>query len=240
CGYSPIFFFTAPYLAGVVGYSSWRTAAVFAPMAVAIVVGALIAGVWVSRAMPSLPMIVGCLLAGGGILLTRPLLHQDADFTVLALSLMLSGVGFGIAVVPLTSAVLSGVPGEHSGMAAAATNTMRQVGAVIGVAALGGLVNANLTDGLKSRLRELGIPPTFDSIIINGIETGKVPQGAGGTEGYEQTYGSIVTKVIQATYEAFHAGLDTALLVSGLLIFLAALVVVAGVLRQRFRPHVPV
>ncbi len=234
-GIFSIFFFTALYLQEVVGYSAWRTAAVFAPMAVAIVVGSLIAGAWVSRSMPSIPMIVGCALAGGGILLTRPLLHQDADFTVLALSLMVAGVGFGIAVVPLTSAVLSGVPGEHSGMAAAATNTMRQVGAVIGVAALGGLVNANLTSGLKSRLRELGIPPTFDSIIINGIETGKVPEGAGGADSYEQTYGSIVVKVIQATYEAFHAGLDTALLVSGLLIFLAALVVLAGVFRQRAR-----
>ncbi len=234
-GIFSIFFFSALYLQEVVGYSAWRTAAVFAPMAVSIVVGSLLSGAWVARTAASVPMIVGCLLAGGGILLARPLLHQDADFTALSVALMLAGVGFGIAVVPLTSAVLSGVPGEHSGMAAAATNTMRQVGAVIGVAALGALVNANLTDGLKSRLRELDIPPTFDSIIINGIETGKVPQGAGGTQGYEQTYGSIVAKVIQATYDAFHAGLETALLVSGLLIFLAALVVAVGMARQAAR-----
>ncbi|MDN5758351.1 MAG: MFS transporter [Tomitella sp.] len=231
-GIFSIFFFTALYLQEVVGYSPWRTAAVFAPMAVSIVVGSLIAGVWVSRTAASRPMIAGCLLAGGGILLTRPLLHQSADFTELAAALMLAGLGFGIAVVPLTSAVLSGVPGEHSGMAAAATNTMRQVGAVIGVAALGGLVNANLTDGLKDRLRDLGIPPNFDSIIIGAVETGTVPQGAGGTAGYEQTYGSIVTKVIQATYDAFLAGLQTALLVAGLLVFVAAFVVVIGEFRQ--------
>lgn len=233
-GIFSIFFFTALYLQEVVGYSAWRTAAVFGPMAVAIVAGALIAGAWVSRTAASVPMIVGCLLAGGGILLTRPFLHQDPDFTVLAVTLMLSGIGFGIAVVPLTSAVLSGVPGEHSGMAAAATNTMRQVGAVIGVAALGGLVNANLTTGLKDRLRALGIPPNFDSIIIGGIEQGKVPTGGGGVEGYKQSFGSIVVKVIDATYAAFHEGLETALLVAGLLIFLAALVVVVGHVRQRF------
>lgn len=232
-GIFSIFFFTALYLQEVVGYSPWRTAAVFAPMAVAIGVGSLVAGRWVARTSAVGPMITGCLLAGGGILLTRPYLHQGADFQALSLTLMLAGLGFGVAVVPLTAAVLSGVPAEHSGMAAAATNTMRQVGAVVGVAALGGLVNANLTDGLKDRLRALDIPPNFDAIIINAIKTGAVPEGSGGVGGYEQSYGSIVIKVIGATYEAFHAGLNTALLVSAALIFAAAAVTALAAWRQR-------
>ncbi len=237
-GIFAIFFFSALYLQEVVGYSPWRTAAVFAPMAVAIVVGSLTSGVWTARAPANVPMLVGCLLSGVGILLARAQLHQDANFTMLALSLMVAGAGFGISVVPLTSAVLSGVPAEHSGMAAAATNTMRQVGAVVGVAALGGLVNANLTSGLKGRLRELNIPVNFDSIIINAIETGSVPQGGGGAAGYEQSYGSVVNQVIQATYGAFHAGLDTALLVSALLTFAAAGAVAVGLWRQWHAPMV--
>ena len=69
----------------------------------------------------------------------------DLTFWLLALALALAGLGFGVTVVPLTSAVLSHVPARHSGMAASATNTARQLGAVVGVAVLGAIVNAHLT-----------------------------------------------------------------------------------------------
>ncbi|MFF3566221.1 MFS transporter [Nocardia jiangxiensis] len=219
-GIFSIFFFTALYLQEVVSYSGWRIAAVFAPMAVAIILGSLISGFWVASRGSRTPMIAGCVLGGAGILLTRQFLGVTVHFTPLALSLMLAGIGFGIAVVPLTSAVLSGVPAEHSGMAAAATNTIRQVGAVVGVAALGSLVNSFLNSDLTSRLNQLQIPANFQAIVIDAIETGNVP--AGGDQAASAAYGPIVDKVITATYAAFHRGLDVALLVSAVMILLAA------------------
>ncbi|MDG3012696.1 MFS transporter [Rhodococcus sp. D2-41] len=219
-GIFSIFFFTALYLQEVVGYSGWRTAAVFSPMAAAIVIGALLTGRWVARSHAATPMMTGCVIGAVGILLTRANLSMNPSFGPLAITLAIAGLGFGTAVVPLTSAVLGGVPAAHSGMAAAATNTMRQVGAVIGVAALGSLVNSHLTAGLTGRLDQLGIPGNFQSIIIDAIEKGTVP--AGGDQAASAAYGPIVNKVIHATYSAFHDGLDTALLVSAVLIFLAA------------------
>ncbi|WP_019929249.1 MFS transporter [Nocardia sp. BMG111209] len=219
-GIFSIFFFTALYLQEAVGYSGWRTAAVFAPMAVSIVLGSLLAGFWVAVRGSRTPLIVGCVLAAAGILLSREFLGTHVDFTPLALSLTVAGLGFGIAVVPLTSAVLAGVPAEQSGMAAAATNTMRQVGAVVGVAALGALVNSFLNADLVDRLNELQIPANFQSIIIDAIETGAVPNG--GDLADRASYGPIVDQVIGAAFEAFHRGLDVALLVSGILILVAA------------------
>ncbi|WTZ53405.1 MFS transporter [Nocardia sp. NBC_01388] len=221
-GIFSIFFFTALYLQEVSGYSGWRTAAVFAPMAVAIIVGALFAGFWVALRGSRTPMITGCVLGAAGILLTRQVLGVTPEFVPLTLSLTLAGLGFGVAVVPLTSAVLSGVPPEHSGMAAAATNTMRQVGAVVGVAALGSLVNSFLNADLVSRLNQLGIPANFQSIVIDAIKTGQVP--AGGDSSASAAYGPIVDQVITATYAAFHRGLEVALLVSAIMILLAAVV----------------
>ena len=46
-GIFAIFFFTALYLQEVVGYSGFRTAAQFAPMTLAMIVGSLLAGRWV-------------------------------------------------------------------------------------------------------------------------------------------------------------------------------------------------
>lgn len=219
-GVFSIFFFTALYLQEVVGYSGWRTAAVFGPMAAALIVGSAASGWWVARSSARVPMITGCVLAGAGILIARHYLTITPGFAPLALALMVAGLGFGIAVVPLTSAVLSGVPAAHSGMAAAATNTMRQIGAVVGVAVLGSVVNAQLNSGLVARLNQLGIPADFQSIIIRAVETGTVPAG-GHTEAVG-AFGPVVNQVIHATYAAFHAGLDTALLVSAILILVAA------------------
>ncbi|MBF6327273.1 MFS transporter [Nocardia transvalensis] len=232
-GIFSIFFFTALYLQEVIGYSAWRTAAVFAPMAVAIILGSLLSGFWVALRGSRTPMISGCLLGAAGILLARECLGVTVEFTPLALALTVAGLGFGIAVVPLTSAVLSGVPAEHSGMAAAATNTMRQVGAVVGVAALGALVNSFLNADLVARLNELGIPANFQAIVIDAIETGNVP--AGGDPAASAAYGPIVDQVIHATYAAFHRGLDVSLLVSGVMILVAAAVTAFTMYRARDR-----
>ncbi|MBU3063361.1 MFS transporter [Nocardia sp. NEAU-G5] len=229
-GIFSIFFFTALYLQEVQSYSGWKIAGVFAPMAVAIIVGALFAGFWVAVRGSRTPMIVGCLLGAAGLLLTRQFLGVTVEFVPLALSLLVAGLGFGIAVVPLTSAVLSGVPAEHSGMAAAATNTMRQVGAVVGVAALGSLVNSFLNSDLTSRLNQLGVPLNFQSIVIDAIETGNVP--AGGDQAASQAYGPIVNQVINATYAAFHSGLEVALLVSGIMVLVAAVVTAVSLPRH--------
>ena len=136
-GIFSIFFFTALYLEEVVGYSGYRLAAQFGLMAAAMVAGSLVAGRWVARRGPRAAMTVGCLLAAVGIVLTEHYLTGDHPFWALAVTLAVAGAGFGIAVVPVTSAVLSAIPAAHSGMAASAANTARQVGAVVGVAVLG-------------------------------------------------------------------------------------------------------
>jgi hypothetical protein len=105
-------------------------------------------------------------------------------------------------------------------MAAAVTNTMRQVGAVVGVAALGALVDAHLTTGLTDRLDALGIPSGFQGIVITAVEQGQVPNG--GAPGAVKAFGPIVDRVIHATYDAFRDGLGQALLVSASLMVVAA------------------
>jgi MFS family permease len=145
----------------------------FAPMAAAIVGGGLAAGRWVARAGSRPSMVVGCGVAAIGMVLARVVVGQGSQlsFPLLALALALAGLGFGITVVPLTSAVLSHIPARHSGVAASATNTARQLGAVVGVAVLGAIVNAHITAEVN---RVFGSPllagPRKD--ILKILETG--------------------------------------------------------------------
>lgn len=219
-GIFSIFFFTALYLSAVIGYSPDRIALEFAPMAVAMIVAAGLAGRRVARIGPRLPMAEGCVLAGAGILLSALLLNSNSPSLWLMATLALAGFGFGSSVVPMTSVALGEVPPEHSGMAASATNTSRELGAVFGVAVLGSLVNAHLTGDLTLRLKALHIPSNFISIVISAIETGTVPGGVRGGS-------SIEDRVIQAAYGAFRSGLEEALLIAGIAMLLAGVVAAA-------------
>ncbi len=215
-----IFFFAALYLSAVIGYSPERVALEFLPMAAAMVLAAGLAGRRVAKVGPRLPMAEGCVLGGAGILLSEVLLNSAKPSDWLMATLALAGFGFGSSVVPVTSVALGAVPAEHSGMAASATNTSRELGAVFGVAVLGALVNAHLTTDLTSRLKVLQVPANFISVVISAIETGGVPSGVGGGG----SGGSIEDRVIEAAYHAFRSGLQEALLIAGLGMLAAALV----------------
>ena len=97
-----IFFFTALYLQVVVDDSAFQTAIVFLPMAAGLILASAMTGPWVARTGPRVPMVVGCLVAAAGILATGAVLGPHVSEAALAWTLPLAGVGFGIALVPVT------------------------------------------------------------------------------------------------------------------------------------------
>ena len=173
------------------------------------------------------------MLFSSGLLFTTVTLSPNPPYAPLALALALTGIGIGTTVVPITSAALSAVPPERSGMAAAATNTSREIGAVTGVAILGALVNAQLHSSLIGQLRQLGIPANFQSIVISAIETGTVPSSGHGQSAGPAGEGKLVQEVIQAAYSAFYSGLHAALLLSAFLVLAAGLFTFVDLGRHR-------
>lgn len=216
-GVFSIFFFTALYLDIVVGYSGWQMAGVFGAMAGLIVAGSVGSGFWVGLIGPRGPMLTGCVISAVGILLTREYLTRVPQFGHLAVALAVAGLGFGVAVVPLTAAVLGHVPAAFSGMAAGATNTARQLGSVVGVAALGALVNAKLSSDFGSDLATRGVPPELRHAIINILRT-----GGAGAAGLDIAHPPTSIKpLVDAATTAFRNGVHWALLVSAVLILVA-------------------
>lgn len=218
-----VFFFTALYLAEVVGYSGYKIALVFLPMTVVMTAVSLLAGRWTGTVAPRWSIFGGCLVFGTGLLLTAVTISPNPGYAPLALALAVTGAGVGSTVVPITSAAMSAVPPERSGMAASATNTSREAGAVIGVAVLGMLVNAQLNAHLVASLRRLGIPANFQSIVISAVETGTLPSSGHGAGAGPPNEGKLVREVINAAYSAFYSGLHAALFLSAGLVFAAGL-----------------
>jgi EmrB/QacA subfamily drug resistance transporter len=215
-----IFFFTALYLVEIAYASGYRLALVFLPMTALMIISSLLAGRWTAWAGPRWSIAIGCLLFAVGLLLSNNYLNPHPDYLPLAIALGLAGIGIGTTVVPITSAVMSAVPAERSGMAASSANTSRVIGAAAGVAVLGSLVNSQLHTYLLTRMHQIGVPPFFQTEVVNALETGQIPQNAN----YPPSIRQEVYEVIDAAREAFHQGLHAALYLS------AGLAVFAGLL----------
>ncbi|HET9091105.1 MAG TPA: MFS transporter [Acidimicrobiales bacterium] len=238
-GVFSIFFFVAMYLELVGNQSGYQVALDFLPMAAAMVLSSALAGRWVAEMGPRVPMTVGCLLGVAGIVLTAIYLSPTSGLSTLGWTLPLAGLGFGCAIVPVTSAALSAIPPEHSGMAASATNTSRELGAVAGVAVLGSVVNGELTVRLAQRLNHLCLLSShghcilpavkFKGLIITAVTTGTISAQAKSLANNKALV-QAVNRVTQAAYGAFTHGLDLSLGIAAGLMALSAIVAL-GVVR---------
>jgi MFS family permease len=209
----------------VANETGYKIALTFLPMTVLMISAALLAGRWTTAAGPGPSILVGCLLFSAGLLLTTVTLNPHPSYAPLALALALTGVGVGATVVPITSSALSAVPPERSGMAASATNTSREIGAVTGIAILGALVNAQLRSSLTASMVRLHIPDTFQAIAVKIIETGGLTggSGAGSVGSAASGEGTLVLEMTHAAYNAFYDGLRAALVLSAILVFVAGI-----------------
>jgi EmrB/QacA subfamily drug resistance transporter len=217
-----IFFFVALYLEVVASVGPYTLALDFLPMLAGMVIASLFTGRWVGRVGSRVPMTVGCLLAGVGVLLTDKFISPHAGLGSIGFAMGVAGVGFGIIVVPINATALISIPAANSGMAASTINTSRELGAVTGVAILGSIVNGQLTVNLTHRLAQIGIPPSYRQIIINAVITGNVNSQAQKVSGQSSAgVRAIIKKVVAAAFGAFTHGLNIALSVSGLLLLVS-------------------
>ncbi len=222
-----IFFFTALYLVEVAGFTGYQIAEVFLPMTALMIIASVVAGRSADLIGIRWQLVGGCGLFAIGLILTNAVISPSPSFLALTLSLALTGIGIGTCVVPITSSVLTAVPPERSGMAASATNTSREVGAVIGVAVLGSLVNGRLHSDLTARLDVLHIPAAFQAVVIEGVETGAEPSNGDLSSQAPKGEAKLVHDVIHAAYSAFQSGLHVALFLSaGLMVGVAVLALI--------------
>lgn len=222
-GVFAVFFLIALYLQLIASYSGTRIALQFVAMAAAIVVAAEAGSRWEGRRGPRGPIVIGCLIAAGGLFGVDAVLSPTVSVAVLSAPLAVAGIGFGLTLVAATSTVLALVPAERSGMAASTVNTSRQLGGVFGVAILGAVVNAQLTGSLAHKLVQLGIPANFRAIVIDAITHGAVvPATPAGAGAQAHGHAALVAQVIRAAEDSFGHGLHVSLLVAGGVLLAAA------------------
>ena len=137
-------FLNALYLQQVRGYSAFHTGLCTLPLAFTTMLCSPLSG----RLVASYGTRPSLLISGGGFLLSTLLLTSLNSSTPLLLLLAayaLFGVGLGMVNPAITNNAVAGMPLAQAGVAAAIASTSRQVGAALGVAVAGTIVNARHT-----------------------------------------------------------------------------------------------
>ncbi len=224
-GIFAVFFFVALYLQFIAGYSGYLIAVSFISMTAAIVVSSILTG-RIYKLKRTIPLIViGSLLSGGGIFILRQVIHPNVTAAALSWTLALTGFGFGILLVVMTSSVLGIVSAKRSGMAASSVNTFRELGGVFGVAVLGSIVNAQLNGGLTAKLQALHLPTNFQSFVIYAVtHGGHTPQAAHISIAELASHAALINQVTGVAYKAFGHGLTIALYIAGSLLLLSGVI----------------
>jgi Na+/melibiose symporter-like transporter len=150
-----ILFVVPQYLQAVLGNDALGTGLRVLPLIGGLMAAAAASEAVVPRLGARTVIPLGLALLAGGSLLGATTGASDG-YGFAALWLGLTGLGFGLAVVPATSLVMTALPTENTGSGTSLLETVQQLGGVLGVAGLGSLLGygylARLhTDGLPAR-----------------------------------------------------------------------------------------
>ncbi|HZR07634.1 MAG TPA: DHA2 family efflux MFS transporter permease subunit [Myxococcales bacterium] len=121
------------------GYSAFGSSLVLLPVAAILLVLSPLAGRLARRIGYRWPMAAGSICSGVGLVLTARAGLSADGFAALLAGMCVLGVGLGLAVAPLTAAVLNGVDDAKTGVGAAVNNAVARLAGLLGVAILPGI-----------------------------------------------------------------------------------------------------
>jgi EmrB/QacA subfamily drug resistance transporter len=131
------FYFVSLYVQRVLGTGPALTGLQFLPLALGVIVGSVIA-VRLGYRLPARAVLVGGALVTAAGFAWFGLISPDGGFLADVLGpAILVGTGFGLCLGPLVATATAGVATAEAGTASALLNSSRQIGAALGLAALG-------------------------------------------------------------------------------------------------------
>jgi EmrB/QacA subfamily drug resistance transporter len=161
------------YLQGVLGYTALATGLTFLPFAALTLLVAPTAGLLASRFGPKWVVTAGMIFEAVFIFTLSRVLAVDTPQLTIILILLGYGVGVGLAIAQLTNIVLSEVPQQRLGAGSGANNTLRQIGAALGIAVIGAVLSSTLSFSAQTRLKEAGEIPAFvKTAIVSSLDRG--------------------------------------------------------------------
>jgi DHA2 family multidrug resistance protein-like MFS transporter len=153
------------------------------------------------------------------------LVTPDTPVWFLVVVGVIFGFGLGNTIAPSTTRMTLATPPERSGSGSAVQNTVRQVGAVFGVAILSSVVGTVYSNNMSPLLQGKGLPPEALAAATDSIGgTNEIADRLAASGTVPET---LIDQLRQAANDSFMPALHTAAFVSaGLLVIAIAVVLI--------------
>jgi EmrB/QacA subfamily drug resistance transporter len=141
-GFYSMFFFVTLYMQNVLGYSPIQAGSAYLPVTVGLGIAAGISAQLFVRIGTRPVIVVGSLLAAGGIYYLSRVPVHGSYLPDLLPGLVIMSFGLGAVLVSVQTAANAGVPADKAGLAAALVSTSQQLGGALGLAIFSALATS--------------------------------------------------------------------------------------------------
>jgi predicted MFS family arabinose efflux permease len=217
-------FFLPFDLIQVQGYSPTAAGASLLPAVLLISSMSPLAGALYARVGARLPLVVGPLLAAVAFALLALPSDGGSYWSTFFPGIVVLGLGMGLTVAPLTSAVMASVADHHAGVASGVNNAVSRAAGLLAIAALGVVLRSRFDSVLDAKLATLALPADVASRVA--AERTKL----GGAD-----VGDLGSALRDAFAQAYVAGFRTMMLACAALAALSAISALF-LLRREDRP----
>ena len=208
------------YLQSVLGFSALKAGLVMAPASVMSMFVAPVAGRMADRIGGKFILMSGLTLFGAGMGWLALIAHPASSWPVFEAPLAVAGLGMGCIFAPMTTVALRNVDQRMAGAASGVLNTVRQVGQVIGTAAVGALLQNRLVSSITAQAssRSAALPPAvrgrfvseMDASARSGIQVG-TGQSGGSTHLAKGIPAQVVAEIGRIAHDVFTFAFVTAM-----------------------------
>jgi EmrB/QacA subfamily drug resistance transporter len=233
------------YLQSVRGFSALVAGLTFAPMSLMSMVIAPFAGRLADRIGGKYILMTGISLFTVGFSLVAYVAGPDSTWINFLVPALIAGAGMGLTFAPMTTVAMRNIQPRMAGAASGVLNTTRQLGAAIGSAVVGALLQNQLATALHSEaVAHAGELPAafrdrfisiFSSVSSNGFQIGPNQTGATLPSGLPP---AVAAQLSRIAHEVFVSGyidaLKSTLVVP--VIFLAFTALTTLLIKRRQRP----
>jgi EmrB/QacA subfamily drug resistance transporter len=216
-GLSGGLFFVPFDLIQVQAYGPAAAGASFMPLVLLVSVMSRWAGGLTARWGPRPLLIGGPLVAAVGFALLAVPAIGGSYWTTFFPGMVVLGVGMGLTVAPLTTAVMGSVEAQHAGVASGVNNAVARTAGLLAVAALGLVVIERFNRVLDAELATLALPATLARTV--DAQRGRLA----GADLADLKDPALYHAVRQAFAEAYVAGVRASMLICAGLGVLGAL-----------------
>jgi EmrB/QacA subfamily drug resistance transporter len=202
------------YLQSVLGLTALEAGLTAAPMSLVSMVVAPFAGRLADKQGGKYILFAGITLWVVGLSIVFSSAQVDSNRGDLIPGLIVAGLGLGCTFAPLQTIAMRNIKPQVAGAASGLINTTRQLGAVIGSAAVGALLQTQLATQLteSAQRNAAALPPEFQQQFVTGFsEAGSKGLQVGAGQTGAQLPPGVPQQVVDLAAKTFHEAFTDAM-----------------------------